>query len=55
LAQALNRLGPGLAGADDDDASDFARSHSGLVFAVPAKRAQAGLDAPPPCGQHLRP
>jgi hypothetical protein len=55
LAQALRRLAAGLAGADDNDASDFARTHSVLVFGASAARAQGALDAALPGGQHPRP
>src|SRR5690606_7195379 len=51
LAQTLRRLAAGLAGADDDDASDFTRTHSGLVFGASAFGAQAALDAALPEGQ----
>src|SRR5262249_25944892 len=55
LAQALRGLSACLAGADDDDAFDFARTHSGLVFAAAGVRAQAGLDAWAGSGQHPAP
>jgi hypothetical protein len=55
LAEALDGFAAGLAGADNDDASDFAHAHSVLVFGAAAKRAQAALDARAPSGQHSRP
>ena len=49
------RIAAGLAGADDDDAFDFARTHSGLVFGASAGGAQGALDAALPLGQHPPP
>ena len=55
LPQPLRRLAAGLAGADNDDAFDFARTHSALVFEASQPQAQGALDAALPLGQHPRP
>jgi hypothetical protein len=55
LPQPLRGLAAGLAGADNDDAVDFARTHNAFVFEASPRQAQGALDAARPPRQHPRP